>query len=84
MSKTATILQGKGLEVAWNSSTRMASINLNFSKRLQWKRISFIKIYLHMIMIEESVSKGQDFGIGSVLVSVCSPFVVPVALTNHV
>lgn len=37
-----------------------------------------------MIMIEESVSKGQDFGIGSVLVSVCSPFVVPVALTNHV
>ena len=35
-------------------------------------------------MIEESVSKGQDFNIGSVLVSGYSPFVVPVALTNHV
>ena len=37
-----------------------------------------------MHMNAESVGKGQDFGIGGALVSVCSPIVVRVVLTNHV
>lgn len=46
------------------------------------KMIIFINRYLHMNT--ESVGRGQDFGIGSILVSFYSPSVVRVVLTKEV